>query len=56
MVDSIGHGGGLSMLWKGDVVGQVLSSSLSHIDVEIRFPDLPIFQLIGFYGEPRRQF
>lgn len=44
-VDSMGHSGGLVLLWKDVISTSLLSSSLSHIDIAVDFPVLGRWRL-----------
>lgn len=54
VVDSIGHGGGLALLWKGKNMARLLSFSQHHIDVEVHIEGMQIWRLTGYYGHPER--
>ena len=53
-VNARGHKGGIVMFWKCKEEGRVLRHSFSHIDMEVRLENHPIFKLTGFYGKPNR--
>ncbi|XP_075665730.1 uncharacterized protein LOC142635467 [Castanea sativa] len=48
-------GGGLALFWKKDVVVDIESSSLNHIDVLINKGKDDEWRFIGFYGAPKTQ-
>ena len=52
-VDCVGRGGGLVLLWRNDMIVEVLSYSRFHIDVQVceHNGDKP-WRFIGFYGKP----
>ncbi|XP_050233384.1 uncharacterized protein LOC126681873 [Mercurialis annua] len=54
IVDSVGTGGGLAMLWKGKGAASLLSYSHNHIDLEVTISGLPSWRLTGFYACPER--
>ncbi|XP_074326831.1 uncharacterized protein LOC141664773 [Apium graveolens] len=54
VVDCVGRGGGLAVMWKNTVVCNIGSSSLNHIDVEILRDTVPHWRLTCFYGMPER--
>lgn len=50
-VEGVGLGGGLMLLWKRDVVVEVMSYSVGHIDSRIRNKiDGWLWRFTGFYG------
>ncbi|TXG60478.1 hypothetical protein EZV62_015051 [Acer yangbiense] len=55
VVDRIGQGRGLILLWKRDIEVSVRSFTKGHIDPIIKDNDV-VGQLIGFYGEPILSF
>lgn len=54
VVESIGHSGGLAMLWRNQDDGTLLSYSNNHVDMEIYLEGEQKSRLTGFYGEPKR--
>ncbi|XP_062112653.1 uncharacterized protein LOC133823820 [Humulus lupulus] len=54
VVESIGHSGGLALLWKFNEEAQLLSFSKNHIDVVCSPKNTPAYRLTGFYGNPNR--
>ncbi|XP_037496341.1 uncharacterized protein LOC119371035 [Jatropha curcas] len=53
-VDSVGHSGGLALLWKGVSSVNLISSCSRYIDVEVDLHHFGVSRLTGFYGEPNR--
>ncbi|GKV27302.1 hypothetical protein SLEP1_g36487 [Rubroshorea leprosula] len=53
VVDCVGRGGGLAMLWRDDFNLTISTFSQSHIDVEIVDPSGGEWRLTGFYGRPK---
>ncbi|GLT33351.1 hypothetical protein SLA2020_079490 [Shorea laevis] len=51
-VGSNGRSGGLAMLWNEEVQVQLLSYSLTHIDMEIQDLTNTRWRVTGFYGQP----
>lgn len=49
-VDRRGLGGGLALFWKSNVLVQLLSFSVGHINSIVTDPDKRPFRLIGFYA------
>lgn len=54
VVEALGHSGGLIMLWQYVNDVSVLNFSNSHVDLKVSIPNLPLFRLTGFYGDPNR--
>ena len=52
VVERINRGGGLVLFWKNDLVVDVISSSLNHIDAVINKDTEAAWLFTGFYGEP----
>lgn len=52
VVDRVGRGGGLAILWKQYVDCSVTKSSLNHIDVYISENNGQVWRLTCFYGFP----
>ena len=52
VVERINRGGGLVLFWKNDLVVDVISSSLNHIDAVINKDTEAAWRFTGFYGEP----
>ena len=48
----INKGGGLAMYWKNDIMVDVVSSSVNHIDAIINKDFEAAWHFTGFYGEP----
>lgn len=53
-VSSVGHGGGIVLLWKDKNVASLLSYSDHHIDVVVNIPNMLQWRLTGFYGHAAR--
>ncbi|CAH9133147.1 unnamed protein product [Cuscuta epithymum] len=54
-VDSIGHRGGIALLWEDGVHVDVRDSSPNFIDAWVRMEDeKPTWRFTGFYGFPER--
>lgn len=53
MVDSVGHKGGLALLWKDDVDVQVQSYSTNHVDALVKTDGLGRIKFFGFYNYPK---
>ncbi|KAK1381145.1 hypothetical protein POM88_027889 [Heracleum sosnowskyi] len=54
VVDRVGRGGGLAILWKPCVNCSVLESSSNYIDVCISDNNVHVWRLMCFYGFPER--
>ncbi|XP_062102829.1 uncharacterized protein LOC133812993 [Humulus lupulus] len=54
VVDAVGRGGGLALLWKNMDEIVVRGYSHNHIDVEVSIGGLETWRLTGLYGEPNR--
>ena len=52
VVQRVNRGGGLVLYWKNDLLIDVVSSSLNHIDVVINKDTKEAWRFTGFYGEP----
>ena len=52
VVQRINKGGGLVVYWKNDILVDVVSSSLNHIDMVINKNSEAAWRFIGFYSEP----
>ena len=52
VVQRVNRGGGLVLYWKNDLLIDVVSSSLNHIDVIINKDTEEAWRFTGFYGEP----
>ena len=53
-MSSTGLSGGLAIFWKNDVVVDLKSYSMNHIDVWVTEIDGKMWRFTGFYGDPRR--
>ena len=51
-VQRINNGGGLVMYWKNDIMVDVVSSSVNHIDAIINKDSEAAWRFTDFYGEP----
>lgn len=51
----INKGGGLVMYWKNDIMVDIVSSSLNHIDAIINKDSEAAWHFTGFYGESKTQ-
>ncbi|XP_074362176.1 uncharacterized protein LOC141702378 [Apium graveolens] len=54
VVDSIGRGGGLALIWKNSVKCTVIGSGNNFIDVSITNANGSEWRMTGFYGFPER--
>ena len=52
VVQRVNRGGGLVLYWKNDLLVDVVSSSLNHIDAIINKDTEAAWRFTGFYGEP----
>ena len=53
VVQRVNRGGGLVLYWKNDLLIDVVSSSLNHIDVIINKDTEAAWRFTGFYGVPK---
>lgn len=53
-VDSQGHSGGITLLWRNKDEVQLSSYSKNHVDVIVTIRGWHKFRLTGIYGEPNR--
>lgn len=56
VVEARGHSGGISIIWRKQDEGKVLSYSINHIDMIFNLEGHPEFHMTGLYGEPDRNF
>lgn len=54
VVNRIGRGGGLAVMWKGNIDCKIEGSSQNHIDVIMLKNGAPDWRLTCFYGFPER--
>lgn len=54
VVDKVGRGGGLAVMWKNNLCCTVVNSSLNHINVNILEKGSPIRRVTCYYGFPER--
>lgn len=53
-VEPQGRSGGLTLFWKEEDQGNLLSFSQHHINIEVKIEGMRSWRLTGMYGEPNR--
>ena len=54
VVNRVGRGGGLALLWKQPMACNLLSFQNNFIDVSVHVPNKVVWRLTCFYGFPER--
>lgn len=54
-VDSIGHSGGIGVLWRKMSQVSLLNYSQNHVNLEVVDDVQGVMRMTGFYGFPERQ-
>lgn len=54
VVESQGHNGGITLLWRNKEEVELKSFNRNHIDAQIKTKECFYYRLTGIYGEPYR--